>query len=165
MGFSRQEYWSGIPFPSPGDHSDPGNEPMAAALAGGCFTTEPPGKPKLENATALFHSPSALRSPHHMNPLGNQRARGQVRFLGHSAKWRCEENGIRETKDCQHKPYRQAFSFLLAYRCRNRLQHISLLTWRVNSKPVLTTEPQHSAIKLKWPNGVIWLNLSLVLDI
>ena len=46
MGFSRQEYWSGLPFPSPGDLSDPGIEPASPALAGGFFTTEPPGKPK-----------------------------------------------------------------------------------------------------------------------
>ena len=46
MGFSRQEYWSGLPFPSPGDLSDPGIEPVSPALAGGFFTTEPPGKPK-----------------------------------------------------------------------------------------------------------------------
>ena len=45
MGFSRQEYWIGLPFPSPGDHSNPGIEPMFPALAGGFFTTEPPGKP------------------------------------------------------------------------------------------------------------------------
>ena len=48
MGFSREEYWSGLPFPPPGDLPDPGIEPMSPvspALAGGCFTTEPPGKP------------------------------------------------------------------------------------------------------------------------
>ena len=45
MGFSRQEYWSGLPFPSPGDLPNPGIEPMYPALAGGFFTTEPPGKP------------------------------------------------------------------------------------------------------------------------
>ena len=45
MGFSRQEYWSGLPFPSPGDLPDPGIEPMSPALAGGFFTTEPLGKP------------------------------------------------------------------------------------------------------------------------
>ena len=48
MGFPRQEYWSGLPFPSPGDLSDPGIEPVSPAfpaLAGGFFTTEPPGKP------------------------------------------------------------------------------------------------------------------------
>ena len=44
MGFSRQEFWSGLPFPSPGDLPDPGIEPVSPALAGGFFTTEPPGK-------------------------------------------------------------------------------------------------------------------------
>ena len=42
MGFSRQEYWSGLSFPSPGDIPDPRVKP---ALAGGFFTTEPSGKP------------------------------------------------------------------------------------------------------------------------
>ena len=41
----RQEYWSGLLFPSPGDLSDPGIKPISPALAGGFFTTEPPGKP------------------------------------------------------------------------------------------------------------------------
>ena len=44
MGFSRQEYWSGLPFPSPEDLPDPGIEPMSPALAGGVFTTVPHGK-------------------------------------------------------------------------------------------------------------------------
>ena len=46
-GISRQEYWSGLPFPSPGDLSDPGIEPaslMSPALAGRFFTTVPPMK-------------------------------------------------------------------------------------------------------------------------
>ena len=45
MGFSRQEYWSGLLCPPPGNLSDPGIEPTSPALAGGFFTTEPPGKP------------------------------------------------------------------------------------------------------------------------
>ena len=45
MGFSRQEYWSGLPFPPPGDLPDPGIKPASLALAGRFFTTEPPGKP------------------------------------------------------------------------------------------------------------------------
>ena len=45
MGFPRQEYWSGLPFPSPGDLPDPGIKPASSALAGRSFTTEPPGKP------------------------------------------------------------------------------------------------------------------------
>ena len=47
MGFSRQEYWSGLPFLSPGDLPDPAIEPVAFAISpisGGFFTAEPPGK-------------------------------------------------------------------------------------------------------------------------
>ena len=47
MGFSRQEYWSRLPFPSPEDLPNPGIEPLSSALAGGFFTTEPPGKPSM----------------------------------------------------------------------------------------------------------------------
>ena len=43
MGFFRQEYWSGVPFPPPGDLSDPGVKLETHALAGGFFTTAPPG--------------------------------------------------------------------------------------------------------------------------
>jgi len=43
MGFPRQEYWSGLPFPSPGDFPDPGIEPTSPALAGRFFTLELPG--------------------------------------------------------------------------------------------------------------------------
>ena len=45
MGFPRKEYWSELPFPSPGDLPDPGIEAASAALAGGFFTAEPSGKP------------------------------------------------------------------------------------------------------------------------
>ena len=45
MGFPRQEYWSGLPLPSPGDLPDPGIKPTSPELAGGFLTTEPPGKP------------------------------------------------------------------------------------------------------------------------
>ena len=45
MGFSRQEYWSGLPFPSPGDLPDPGIEPRSPTLEAEALTSEPPGKP------------------------------------------------------------------------------------------------------------------------
>ena len=48
MEFSRQEYWSCVPFPAPGDLPDPGTEPASLAspaLAGGFFTIVTPGKP------------------------------------------------------------------------------------------------------------------------
>ena len=50
MEFSMQENWSGLPFPTPGDLSEPGTESVSLvspALAGGFFATEPPGKPHL----------------------------------------------------------------------------------------------------------------------
>ena len=46
MGFSRQEYWSGLPFPSPGDLPNPGIEPGSPALQADALSSEPPGKPK-----------------------------------------------------------------------------------------------------------------------
>ena len=47
LEFSRQEYWSWLPFPSPENLSNPGIEPGSSALTGGFFTTEPPGKPSI----------------------------------------------------------------------------------------------------------------------
>jgi len=44
MGFSREEYWSGLPFPSPGDFPDPGIEPGSLALQADSLPTELPGK-------------------------------------------------------------------------------------------------------------------------
>ena len=44
VGFSRQEYWSGLPSPSPGDLPNPGIEPRSPALQAGASTSAPPGK-------------------------------------------------------------------------------------------------------------------------
>ena len=46
MGFSRQEYGSGLPFPSPGELPDPGTEARSPALQADSLMAEPPGKPK-----------------------------------------------------------------------------------------------------------------------
>ena len=45
MGFSSQEYWSGLPLPSPGDLPNPGIEPRSPTLEADALTSEPPGKP------------------------------------------------------------------------------------------------------------------------
>ena len=45
MEFSRQEYWSGLPFPSPGDLPDPGIKPRSPAMQAAALPSEPPGKP------------------------------------------------------------------------------------------------------------------------
>ena len=44
VGFSRQEYWSGLPLPSPGDLLHPGTEPESPALQADALPSEPPGK-------------------------------------------------------------------------------------------------------------------------
>ena len=49
-GFPRQEYWSGLPFPSPGDLPKPGIRPGLLALQADSLPTEPPGKPQLHNS-------------------------------------------------------------------------------------------------------------------
>ena len=55
-GFLRQEYWSGLLFPSPGDLPDPGIKPVSPALSDGFFTTELPGKPNSMFLSSLFVS-------------------------------------------------------------------------------------------------------------
>ena len=45
LGADRQEYWSGLPFPSPGDLPDPGIEPRSPALQADALPSKPPGKP------------------------------------------------------------------------------------------------------------------------
>ena len=56
MGFSRQEYWSGLPFPSPGDLPDPGMEPRSPALEADALTSEPPGKPTQNEDVCILQS-------------------------------------------------------------------------------------------------------------
>ena len=60
-GISRQEYWSGLPFPSPGDLPDPGIELESPALAGRFFTTEPRGMPILYIILCICQSPTFLK--------------------------------------------------------------------------------------------------------
>ena len=58
MGFSRQEYWSGLPCPPPGDLPDPGIKPSSLkspALAGGFFTTGTTWKPSASKASIQLH--------------------------------------------------------------------------------------------------------------
>ena len=56
MGFSRQEYWSGLPFPSPGNLPDPGMESELPTLAYRFFTPESPGKPESCLRWVLFYA-------------------------------------------------------------------------------------------------------------
>ena len=71
MGFSKREYWGGLPFPTPGDLPDPGMEPVSPALAGEFFPSEAPGKPAW--LTCLL-SPSLLLRSSYNTTFGAQTA-------------------------------------------------------------------------------------------
>ena len=60
MRFSRQEYWSGVSFPLPGDFPDPGIEPRSPALEADALTSEPPGKPRRGGFLLIVFPPSKL---------------------------------------------------------------------------------------------------------
>ena len=69
MGFLRQEYWSGLPLPFPGDLPHPGIEPRSTVLPGGFITTEPPGKPwvysyAVSNKVEAFLLNTSLQTQH-----------------------------------------------------------------------------------------------------
>jgi len=62
MGFSRQESWRGLPFPSPGDLPDPGIEPGSPTLQANVLASEPPGKNKGLKLKNLYSSTGQLCS-------------------------------------------------------------------------------------------------------
>ena len=62
LGFSRQEYWSGVPFPSPGDLPYPGIEPGSPALQTDALPPEPPGKPDFQDMATNTFPTSRLRT-------------------------------------------------------------------------------------------------------
>ena len=63
MGFSRQEYWSGLPFPSPGDLPDPRIEPVSPALEADALTFEPPGKHLVSKSCPILSDPIHCSTP------------------------------------------------------------------------------------------------------
>ena len=76
MGFSRQECWSGLPFPSPGDLLDPGIEPRSPTLQADTLPSEPPGKPQGKNKAQFYSTwrppgvwPRGPLSPTSLSPL------------------------------------------------------------------------------------------------
>ena len=68
MGFSRQEYWSGLPFPSPGDFPDPGMEPVSPAQQEDSLPTEPPAAAA---AAKSLQSCPTLCDPMDSSPTGS----------------------------------------------------------------------------------------------
>ena len=94
MEFSRQEYWSGLPFPFPGNLPDPGIEPtslMSPALAGGFFTTEPPGKLMSLLIRTLIPSwrPALSRPPLNLITSKYHHIEGYGFFVRTVGRWGC----------------------------------------------------------------------------
>ena len=58
MKFSRPEYWSGWPFPLPGDRANPGTKPRSPALQADSLPAEPQGNPCIESTDGLFIHPA-----------------------------------------------------------------------------------------------------------
>ena len=104
MGFSRQEYWSGLSLPSPGDHPHLGIELRSPALRANFFPSEPPGKPyqgtcswyvclilsALPRKSRMVHpgaGPSEFQALH--SPWQERRLEGHTTALKclHSKKW------------------------------------------------------------------------------
>ena len=96
MGFSRQEYWSGLPFPPPGHLPDPGVEPtsyVSLALAGGFFTTKSPGESPGGVHCAIYFWLAPSSGQREMNgPFSHQGSlESWVTFEGTSNKWQMSQ--------------------------------------------------------------------------
>ena len=82
MGFSRQEYWSGLPFLSPGDLPDPGIKPGSPALQADALSSEPPGKPPRtgdKRPNIIKDAPFTHYSGNYKS-LGSHKAGDQISF-------------------------------------------------------------------------------------
>ena len=81
MSFSREEYWSGLPFPSPRDLPNPGIKPGSPALWTDALPSEPPGKPISESHSVVYYSlqPHGLYSP--WDSLGHNTRVGSLSLL------------------------------------------------------------------------------------
>ena len=96
VGFSRQEYWSGLPFPSPGDLPNPGLESASPALAGRFFTTEPVGKPerrlKVDKWKIPWANSSVINEYPGTHPRMNAGVSWELNFHGVSNGGKVQEN-------------------------------------------------------------------------
>ena len=103
MGFTRQEYWSGWPVPSPGDLPDPGIKPASPALAGGFFTSEPPKKSLMVGGGAVVVSIGMSSATQWATEANSQRPFSSSRALSAIRKhsWRAAKSaGIQDLWIC-----------------------------------------------------------------
>ena len=82
-GFSRQKYWSGLPFPSPGDLPNPEIEPSSPALQAGTLTSKSPGKPQRRHTWLI----NTWKDAQHHWLLEKCKSRPQWAITSHLSKW------------------------------------------------------------------------------
>ena len=102
MGFSRQEYWSGVPFPFPGDLPDPGIEPRSPALQADALPSDPPGKPQ------SLGLPNPLSSYSSSHPQGG--LFGEDRREESKVKWRRQARAIPVSGSSRSPPHPGEFT-------------------------------------------------------
>ena len=106
MEFSRQEYWSGLPFPTPGNLSDLGMKPIFPALAGRFFTPEPLGKSKGRRNTHCIPSVSCTSAGWFLCAVSSILKRLMLSAIGvlilTSEKWRHGLHGEAASPNLSH---------------------------------------------------------------
>ena len=126
MGFSRQEYWSGLPFPSPRDVPNPGIGPRSPTLQADALTSEAPGR-KQHNREGKKKKKTQNADP----GLEKAMAPTPVLLPGNSHGWRklvgCSPWGRRES-DTTERLY---FHFSLSCIGEGNAAHSSVLAWRI----------------------------------
>ena len=130
MGFSRQEYWSGLPFASPGDLSQPGIEPAFPELTGRFFTSEPLGKPSYTHNHTHTHSfrfffwgsPSYIHTQTHTHTYSFRLFLGKPQLHTH-----------RDTHACTHTYSQILFPYRLLQDTEFPVLHSLDNTWQSNT--------------------------------
>ena len=84
MGFSRQAYWSGLPFPSPGNLPNQGIEPRSPALQTDALPSEPPGKPNSSSSDSHFVTSKSLQPMDCSLSVSSVPGILQARIIGHN---------------------------------------------------------------------------------
>ena len=102
MGFSRQEYWIRLPFPSPGDLPGPGIEPRSPALQADTLTSEPPGNPSKGSHPLIYGNniPTGKPSPRRKSPRAIRCLKEYSNYLYN----RIESYILLCLLGCDHKP-------------------------------------------------------------
>ena len=147
-GCSRQEYWRGLPFPSPGDHPNPGIKPTSSTLAGRFLTTEPLPLESPLGSTKHFVIPSqisnqyrpAVRTENHWNINWFKKKKGHETLV----RWWCrkmEKVNFTFKYWIKHLLYERQSPFNTTLREPNiwtllPVKTMSFIEWRWHSKSV-----------------------------